>query len=177
MNNSATIDLVSCFLSTIFSFLFLSRIWWLRRVDNKTIRGYYGPSSLALARAIYARCEIVLLDDSFSALDHKTEREVVSNLVGTQGHFQVFKLLVQAMLLFSAQKLLTVTLPICVLVVYVVQRVYLRTSRQLRLLQLESQSAVYSSFLESRGRNAATVGWKLIFKRLLVSANPAFAID
>ncbi|KAG7413765.1 ABC transporter atnG [Fusarium oxysporum f. sp. rapae] len=40
-------------------------------------------------------------------------------------------------------------MPICVLVVYVVQRVYLRTSRQLRLLQLESQSAVYSSFLES----------------------------
>ncbi|RKK45575.1 hypothetical protein BFJ67_g8595 [Fusarium oxysporum f. sp. cepae] len=62
---------------------------------------------------------------------------------------QVFKLLVQATLLFSAQKLLTATLPICVLVVYVVQRVYLRTSRQLRLLQLESQSAVYSSFLES----------------------------
>ncbi|KAL7768469.1 hypothetical protein ACKLNR_002770 [Fusarium oxysporum f. sp. zingiberi] len=104
---------------------------------------------VALARAIYARCEIVLLDDSFSALDHKTERQVVSNLVGTQGHFQVFKLLVQATLLFSAQELLTATLPICVLVVYVVQRVYLRTSRQLRLLQLESQSAVYSSFLES----------------------------
>ncbi|KAF5563755.1 ABC transporter [Fusarium phyllophilum] len=62
---------------------------------------------------------------------------------------QVFKLLVQAALLFSAQRLLTATLPICVLVIYVVQRVYLRTSRQLRLLQLESQSAVYSSFLES----------------------------
>ncbi|PNP80349.1 hypothetical protein FNYG_05948 [Fusarium nygamai] len=62
---------------------------------------------------------------------------------------QVFKLLVQAGLLFSAQKLLTATLPVCVLVVYVVQRVYLRTSRQLRLLQLESQSSVYSSFLES----------------------------
>ncbi|KAH7164989.1 P-loop containing nucleoside triphosphate hydrolase protein [Fusarium sp. MPI-SDFR-AT-0072] len=155
---------------------------------------------LALARAIYARCEIVLLDDSFSALDLKTERQVVSNLLGTRGHFQaahlrqthvnaavaetntdlveinktiqsqalevteamndlgrstgdfslyeVFKLLVQAALLFSAQRLLTATLPICVAVVYVVQRVYLRTSRQLRLLQLESQSAVYSSFLE-----------------------------
>ncbi|KAG5785091.1 hypothetical protein H9Q73_001249 [Fusarium xylarioides] len=62
---------------------------------------------------------------------------------------QVFKLMVQATLLFSAQRLLTATLPICILVVYVVQRVYLRTSRQLRLLQLESQSAVYSSFLES----------------------------
>ncbi|KAL9567628.1 hypothetical protein ACKAV7_008200 [Fusarium commune] len=197
---------------------------------------------LALARAIYARCEIVLLDDSFSALDLKTERQVVSNLLGTRGHFrkagatviliansskhfdladsliilekgrityqgspneareeaahlrqthvnaavaetntdlveinktiqsqalevteamndlgrstgdfslyEVFKLLVQAALLFSAQRLLTATLPICVAVVYVVQRVYLRTSRQLRLLQLESQSAVYSSFLE-----------------------------
>ncbi|KAF5600704.1 hypothetical protein FPANT_2150 [Fusarium pseudoanthophilum] len=62
---------------------------------------------------------------------------------------QIFKLLVQAALLFSAQKLLTATLPICIMVVYIVQRVYLRTSRQLRLLQLESQSAVYSSFLES----------------------------
>ncbi|KAJ4251360.1 hypothetical protein NW762_011341 [Fusarium torreyae] len=62
---------------------------------------------------------------------------------------QVFKLLVQTTLLFSAQKLLAATLPICVVVVYVVQRVYLRTSRQLRLLHLESQSAVYSSFLES----------------------------
>jgi ABC-type bacteriocin/lantibiotic exporter with double-glycine peptidase domain len=42
----------------------------------------------ALARAVYARCEIVLLDDSFSALDHNTERKVVSNLLGTQGHFR-----------------------------------------------------------------------------------------
>ncbi|KAF5686922.1 beta-glucan-transporting ATPase [Fusarium circinatum] len=43
---------------------------------------------LSLARAVYARCEIVLLDDSFSALDHNTERKVVSNLLGTQGHFR-----------------------------------------------------------------------------------------
>ncbi|KAF5627041.1 multidrug resistance-associated 1 [Fusarium sp. NRRL 52700] len=74
---------------------------------------------------------------------------------------QVFKLLVQATLLFSAQKLLAATLPICILVVYVVQRVYLRTSRQLRLLQLESQSAVYSSFLESSEGlvNIRSFGW------------------
>ncbi|KXH42042.1 hypothetical protein CNYM01_08392 [Colletotrichum nymphaeae SA-01] len=62
---------------------------------------------------------------------------------------QVFKLLVQVVLLFSAQKLLALSLPLCAVVVYFVQRVYLRTSRQLRLLDLESQSAVYSSFLES----------------------------
>ncbi|KAH8903310.1 ABC transporter [Coniochaeta sp. PMI_546] len=62
---------------------------------------------------------------------------------------QVFKLLVQTVLLFSAQKMMLLTLPLCVTAVYLIQRVYLRTSRQLRLLDLESQSAVYSSFLES----------------------------
>ncbi|KAF6516220.1 hypothetical protein HZS61_003423 [Fusarium oxysporum f. sp. conglutinans] len=117
---------------------------------------------LALARAIYARCEIVLLDDSFSALDHKTERQVISNLVETQGHFQAAHLLqthvnaavaeanpdlVETNKIIRSQAL-EVTEAMADLV-YVVQRVYLRTSRQLRLLQLESQSAVYSSFLES----------------------------
>ncbi|KAK2041784.1 P-loop containing nucleoside triphosphate hydrolase protein [Colletotrichum somersetense] len=62
---------------------------------------------------------------------------------------QVFKLLVQVILLFSAQKMMATTLPLCIIVVYLVQKIYLRTSRQLRLLDLESQSAVYSSVLES----------------------------
>ncbi|KAF2715971.1 P-loop containing nucleoside triphosphate hydrolase protein [Polychaeton citri CBS 116435] len=75
---------------------------------------------------------------------------------------QTFKLIVQIALLFSAQKFMTLTLPLCVLVVYIVQRVYLRTSRQLRLLDLESQSAVFSSFLESV-EGVATIrsfGWE-----------------
>ncbi|KAK0620994.1 P-loop containing nucleoside triphosphate hydrolase protein [Immersiella caudata] len=62
---------------------------------------------------------------------------------------QIFKLLVQTVLLFSAQKLMTLTLPLCVVTIYFVQKIYLRTSRQLRFLDLESQSEVYSSFLES----------------------------
>ncbi|KAF1994323.1 hypothetical protein P154DRAFT_585907 [Amniculicola lignicola CBS 123094] len=62
---------------------------------------------------------------------------------------QIFKLTFQTVLLFSAQKLMTLTLPLCIFILYFVQKVYLRTSRQLRLLDLESQSAVYASFLES----------------------------
>ncbi|KAF6805035.1 hypothetical protein CMUS01_14711 [Colletotrichum musicola] len=62
---------------------------------------------------------------------------------------QISKLLVQVVLLFSAQKMMSLSMPLCVIVVYIVQKMYLRTSRQLRLLDLESQSAVYSSFLES----------------------------
>lgn len=75
---------------------------------------------------------------------------------------QIFKLLVQISLLFIAQKRLALTLPVCVVTVYLVQKVYLRTSRQLRLLELESQSAVYSSFLESV-EGVATIrsfGWE-----------------
>ncbi|KAH0490116.1 hypothetical protein TgHK011_001599 [Trichoderma gracile] len=75
---------------------------------------------------------------------------------------QVFKILVQAALLFAAQKLMAVTLPVCIVTVYLIQKVYLQTSRQLRLLELESQSAVYSSFLESV-EGVATIrafGWE-----------------
>ncbi|MAD84908.1 MAG: hypothetical protein CL912_18270 [Deltaproteobacteria bacterium] len=61
---------------------------------------------------------------------------------------EVFKLAMQAILLFSVQKVMILTLPFCSAMVYVVQRVYLRTSRQLRFIELESKSAVYSSFLE-----------------------------
>ncbi|KAI1209043.1 ABC transporter [Annulohypoxylon truncatum] len=62
---------------------------------------------------------------------------------------QIFKLLVQVILLFISQKLLTFTLPICLVFVYVVQKVYLRTSRQLRLLELESRSIVSIDLLET----------------------------
>ncbi|KAI9742905.1 MAG: hypothetical protein M1818_003634 [Claussenomyces sp. TS43310] len=75
---------------------------------------------------------------------------------------QLFKLLVQAILLFSAQKFMTLLLPFGIVVVYSVQKIYLRTSRQLRLLELESRSAIYSSFLESV-EGVATIrafGWK-----------------
>ncbi|POR33873.1 Uncharacterized protein TPAR_05932 [Tolypocladium paradoxum] len=41
------------------------------------------------------------------------------------------------------------SLPLCMVAVYFVQRAYLRTSRQLRVLELESQAALYSSFLET----------------------------
>lgn len=62
---------------------------------------------------------------------------------------QVFKLLLQVIVLFVAQRLLVLTLPICLIIVYVVQKVYLRTSRQLRLLGLESRSTVLTDFLET----------------------------
>jgi ATP-binding cassette, subfamily C (CFTR/MRP), member 1 len=62
---------------------------------------------------------------------------------------EIFKLLVQIVILFMAQRLLTLTLPVCLIVVYFIQKIYLRTSRQLRLLELESRSAVVAGILET----------------------------
>jgi len=62
---------------------------------------------------------------------------------------EIFKLIFQITLLLTAQKLLGLSLPVCALVVFIVQKIYLRTSRQLRFLELESRAAVFSSFLES----------------------------
>ena len=55
----------------------------------------------------------------------------------------------QIVLLCIAEKWLVLSLPTCMIVVYAVQKVYLRTSRQLRYLELEARAGVYSSFLES----------------------------
>ncbi|OAA63744.1 ABC transporter, transmembrane domain, type 1 [Niveomyces insectorum RCEF 264] len=55
----------------------------------------------------------------------------------------------QVVLLFAVQPYLALTLPVCAVIVYVVQKRYLRTSRQLRRIELESQSAIYFNFLET----------------------------
>lgn len=55
----------------------------------------------------------------------------------------------QIILLCVAEKWLALSLPACVLLVYMVQKAYLRTSRQLRFLELESRAAVFSNFLET----------------------------
>ena len=70
----------------------------------------------------------------------------------------MFKLCTQAFILFTAQKILAFTLPASLLIVYILQTVYMRTSRQLQLLELESRAAVFSSFLESVSRIAQPVG-------------------
>ncbi|KAI8946261.1 putative ABC transporter [Xylaria longipes] len=62
---------------------------------------------------------------------------------------QIFKLLMQVILLYISQKWLIVSFPVCAFIVYAVQKIYLRSSRQLRFLELHSRAAVFSSFLES----------------------------
>jgi len=45
----------------------------------------------ALARAVYARREIVVLDDALSGLDTATENHVFHSLLGPDGIFRVLQ--------------------------------------------------------------------------------------
>jgi ATP-binding cassette, subfamily C (CFTR/MRP), member 1 len=62
---------------------------------------------------------------------------------------QTFKLIMQGVLMITVQPYMVLSVPIGAAIVYVVQKVYLRTSRQLRLLELESRSVLYAGILET----------------------------
>jgi ATP-binding cassette subfamily C (CFTR/MRP) protein 1 len=64
---------------------------------------------------------------------------------------EIFRFMAPGVLLFSAEKLMTGIIPFRVVTVFVIQRVSLQTSRQLRFMDLESKSPVYSQFLETVG--------------------------
>ncbi|KAI1772542.1 putative ABC transporter [Hypoxylon cercidicola] len=62
---------------------------------------------------------------------------------------QIFKLCTQAVLLYTAEKLLALSLPVSFLAVYLTQKLCMGSSRQLQLLELESRAAIFSDFLKS----------------------------
>ncbi|CDM37008.1 hypothetical protein DTO013E5_7172 [Penicillium roqueforti] len=62
---------------------------------------------------------------------------------------QIFQILSQTALIAMGSSYMSVCIPICAVTVYWLQRFYLRTSRQLRFLDLESRSPLYSHFLET----------------------------
>ncbi|KAK6206478.1 hypothetical protein LQW54_007771 [Pestalotiopsis sp. IQ-011] len=79
----------------------------------------------------------------------------------------IFSVLSQCILIGLIQPFMIVTLPFTILAVYLIQKVYLATSRQLRFLDLEARSLVNASFLETL-EGVATIrafGWQKSFIR------------
>ncbi|KAJ5266795.1 P-loop containing nucleoside triphosphate hydrolase protein [Penicillium angulare] len=62
---------------------------------------------------------------------------------------QVFKLIAQIILLFMAQAYFLFTIPFLAAIVYVIQKIYLFTSRQLRWLSMEANSLPNTNFLDT----------------------------
>ncbi|OAA38744.1 ABC transporter, transmembrane domain, type 1 [Beauveria brongniartii RCEF 3172] len=84
-----------------------------------------------------------------------------------------FECIAKMLLLAVFGRYLTASLPVFLAAIYIIQRIYLRTSRQVRLIDIEAKAPVYLQFLESRN-GAATLrafGWQhscqLALQRLL----------
>jgi ATP-binding cassette subfamily C (CFTR/MRP) protein 1 len=75
--------------------------------------------------------------------------------------------LAEASLVATGSPFIAFTVPIFILAVYLVQRVYLRTSRQLRFLDIETRTPVYSHFLETiEGLSTIRAfGWEVDFQQ------------
>ncbi|KAL5315383.1 hypothetical protein ACEPPN_016250 [Leptodophora sp. 'Broadleaf-Isolate-01'] len=77
----------------------------------------------------------------------------------------LFTLLSQAILLAVVQPIMAITLPFTFITIYFIQKFYLATSRQLRLLDLETKALLNSSFLDTL-EGVATIrafGWQRAF--------------
>ena len=73
----------------------------------------------------------------------------------------IFGVIGMGVLIASSSPWLALTYPAMVLILWLIQRFYLRTSRQLRLLDLEAKSPLYTHFLDT-SRGIATIralGW------------------
>ncbi|EPE31810.1 P-loop containing nucleoside triphosphate hydrolase [Glarea lozoyensis ATCC 20868] len=68
----------------------------------------------------------------------------------------------QILLIVNASYYLAISFPLIIVFLYLLQKVYLRTSRQLRMIDLEAKAPLYSHFVESLG-GLATIrafGWQ-----------------
>ncbi|CAG8962085.1 hypothetical protein HYFRA_00005128 [Hymenoscyphus fraxineus] len=63
--------------------------------------------------------------------------------------FCVFQAMGQAAVMLTSSLYLAISYPLLGILLYIVQRFYLRTSRQLRLLDLETKSPLYTHFLDT----------------------------
>lgn len=74
----------------------------------------------------------------------------------------LFDSLAQAALISTGSAYMAITIPFVLIAIYLIQAVYLRTSRQIRFLDLEAKAPIYSHFLEV-GEGVATIrafGWQ-----------------
>lgn len=74
--------------------------------------------------------------------------------------------IVQIGLIAAASAFILVAFPFIAIAVYIIQRFYLRTSKQLRLMDLEAKSPLYAHFLETSSGLAPirAFGWQSHFR-------------
>ncbi|KAH7028788.1 ABC transporter type 1, transmembrane domain-containing protein [Microdochium trichocladiopsis] len=111
-----------------------------------SIHDYLLQTILSAPLSFFSKTDDGSILNRFSQDIQLVDRQLPSALANLLN--QIFKLLVQTVVLFSVQRLMWISLPMCAATVYVIQKGYLRTSRQLRFLELETKAFVFSDFLD-----------------------------
>ncbi|ATZ58539.1 hypothetical protein BCIN_16g02970 [Botrytis cinerea B05.10] len=95
----------------------------------------------------------------------------------------IFMMLGQAIIIAIASPYLAISYPFLIGILYFIQKFYLRTSRQLRILELEAKSPLYTHFLETlrglrtiRAFNWAATNQELNSKLLDTSQRPIYLL-
>ncbi|KAK2776790.1 ABC multidrug transporter [Colletotrichum kahawae] len=97
--------------------------------------------------ALFTSTDIGSITTRFSQDIGMVDRNLPLALVVSLASF--FTCIGKAFLIASASWYIVISFPVLILVFYFIQRAYLRTSRQLRFLDLEEKAPVYTHFLET----------------------------
>ncbi|PYH32191.1 ATP-binding cassette transporter [Aspergillus neoniger CBS 115656] len=95
----------------------------------------------------FAKAQIGITLNRFSQDIALVDKQLPSALANLST--QIFKLLMQVALIVYVQPVMLATIPPCYILVYLIQKVYLRNSRQLRFLDLEARSRLNTNFLDT----------------------------
>lgn len=104
-------------------------------------------ATMAAPASFLSNTETGLLINRFSQDMRLVDMVLPRGFISTG--FQLFGTVAQAAVAIAALPYLAPAIPFVVVVLVLIQRFYLRTSRQLRLLDLELKAPVYTHFIES----------------------------
>ncbi|EPS27187.1 hypothetical protein PDE_02130 [Penicillium oxalicum 114-2] len=121
----------------------------LIRMVKRSAEGLHDVLLKTVANAplsYFASTEIGTITNHFSQDMEKVDIEIP--LTGIQALFAFTSALVQIIILSIGTRYTAIAFPFIVSIIVVIQRVYLQTSRQLRIMDLEAKSPLYSHFTE-----------------------------
>ncbi|KAF4455698.1 hypothetical protein F53441_2030 [Fusarium austroafricanum] len=104
-------------------------------------------AGLTAPMSYFESVDIGTITNHFSQDMEKVDLEIP--LTGVQSLFAFTSALVQIIMLSIGTKYMAIAFPFIIAVLVIIQRQYLKTSRQLRLLDLEAKSPLYSHFTET----------------------------
>ncbi|VUC23924.1 unnamed protein product [Clonostachys rosea] len=140
------------FILCLLTLLGMSFYSWilLVRISPKTSRNFHKTlltSVIAAPMAFFSKADAGSLLNRFSQDMTLIESQLPTGIVVTITN--LLGALAAAGLVASGSIYMSATLPLLVIAVFVLQHVYLRTSRQLRLLDIEAKGPVLTHFVES----------------------------